>query len=492
MHMKLYFSALSLLTIAFLQAQYSTPNTGVNWTLDDIVNSSPTTITVQDNTYILHEDLVVELNDSLRIDQEITLKMDADVEFRVKGYLHIEPTQEEVGVSITSTDLDNPYKGFWFEETAEVIFKKTKIEHGGGLRVITSNFLMDECIVSNNHRDTGGSSSGGAITFSNGSPTITNSIFENNFHPAIGSAANARVYALIENNYFGNNNLKNNNRPQINMGPSGDEGVLRIINNEIVGNPDHQMVGGIAVSSLTGIPTQTEIKDNIVRDNRYGITAIGPVGGEISGNIIENNDAEVNPNNGGSGISLYNTQNFVIRNNEIRRNLWGITLIGTAKADLGTEDNPGNNLFSENGNNGEIYALYNNTENEISALLNCWIEEQESTIEDVEGVIFHKNDDPTLGTVLFDPFLCGEEDGMNVIDLEAAQFTLYPNPAKNAFFIETKETGNVKILDLNGKLIQTISNISGKKQIQINLNSGIYLIEFQNKNQKSVQKLIVK
>lgn len=469
------------------KAQFSTPNTGVKWTLDSIALHSPSTVTVDGNVYTLHENLTIEANDSLLLDKALTLKINAGLEMGVRGYFHSEPENSEETVAITSTDLATPYKGFWLYDTSEVIFRRTWVEHGGGIRAITSNFLMENCVVSNNHNSSG-SSTGAAITFSNGQPIIRNSIFENNIHPALGSAANAEVYALIENNVFTHNNLTNNNRPQINMGPSGNAGVLRIINNMVIGNPEHNMVGGIAVSSLTGIPTQMEIRDNIVRENRYGITAIGPVGGLIMDNILEDNDAETNPNNGGSGISLYNTPLVEVRGNEIRRNLWGITLIGTAVADLGTEEEPGNNIFSENGNGGEIYALYNNTTNTVSALYNCWIEGQQSTYEEVEAVITHSADDDSLGEVSFDPFECGV---MSVVDLGNNSFKIYPNPAKNNIIIESQEKGAVRIYDLNGKLIQTSLKNSEKESIPLNLPKGIYWVEFESGKTKSTQKLIV-
>lgn len=487
--MKLRFTLLTLtLTFSSLFSQYSTPNTGVNWTLDSIALHSPTSITIEGNVYRLHEDIIIESNDSLRLDKELTLEIDAGIEIGVRGFFQSEPNNSEESIQITSSNLDTPYKGFWLYETSTIIFKRTRIEHGGGIRVITPNFLMEECVVSNNINSSG-SSTGGAITFSNGEPIVRNSIFENNVHPALGSAANAEVYALIENNIFNNNNTTNNNRPQINMGPTGNDGILRIWNNEVIGNPDFNMVGGIAVSSLTGIPTQMEISGNQIRDNRYGITAIGPVGGEINGNILENNDAEINPMNGGSGISLYNTPLVKIRNNEIRRNLWGITVIGTAIADVGTSEEPGNNIFSENGNGGQIYALYNNTTNTIMALQNCWIEGQESTAEDVEGVITHIVDDPELGEVFFDPFECGIV--MGTADLSQANFAIYPNPAKNSFFINSSEKGVIGIYDLNGKLIHSANKTADSQQIQINLPKGVYLVVFDAEKTKSSQKLIV-
>lgn len=487
MKSKIY-SLILLSCIIPAKAQFSTPNIGVKWTLDSIALHSPSTVTVTGNEYTLHQNLVLEENDSLLLNHQLTLKIDAGIELGVKGFFHSESTIETDTISITSSDMNNPYKGFWLYDTSEVIFRRTKIEHGGGIRTITSNFLMENSVVSNNHNSSG-SSTGGAITFSNGEPIVRNSRFENNIHPALGSAANAQVYAIIENNYFANNNLTNNNRPQINMGPSGNDGVLRILNNEVIGNPDHHMVGGIAVSSLTGIPTQIEVKNNTVRDNRYGITSIGPVGGEISDNILEKNDAEINPMNGGSGISLYNTQPMKIRGNQIRQNLWGITIIGTAVADLGTEEDPGNNIFSENGNEGEIFAVYNNTPNPISALQNCWIEGHQSTIEDVESVIFHQVDDASLGEVSFDPFLCGIV--MNLTEQNLSKFKIYPNPATQHVVLEGSDKGTIRIYNLNGKLVQTALKNSTKQTIQLNLPKGIYVVELDSNSAKSTQKLII-
>src|SRR5690606_24441167 len=160
------------------------------------------------------------------------------------------------------------------------------IEYGGGLKVVTPDFEMDNCEVSNNFT---GSSTGGAISFSSGSPIVRNSTFKFNENPALSSGANTSVSALIEGNYFEGNNTTNNNRPQINMGPSGEEDSIRIINNTVIGNRDLTMVGGIAAVSLVGVPNKIAIRENIVRDNRYGITSMGNSSGFITDNVIEDN-----------------------------------------------------------------------------------------------------------------------------------------------------------------------------------------------------------
>ncbi len=480
-------SLILLTLITFTYAQYATPNTGVNWTLDDIATDSPTTVTVSGNEYTLHENLLINVNDSLSLNTNLILKIAPGVEVEVKGYFKSNADE----VTITALDEQIPYKGFWFYDTSEAFFRNTLIQYGGGLRIITPDFEMYNCEMSYN---ASGSSTGGTISFSNGSPIVKNSTFKFNENPALSSGANTSVSALIEGNYFEGNNTANNNRPQINMGPSGGDDSIRIINNTVIGDRDLTMVGGISASSLVGVVNKIVIKENTVRDNRYGIACMGNSSGIIADNIIEGNNTEGLPMNGGSGINLFSTSMIHVSNNQIRRNLWGITLQGTAQINLGSDDeedfNPGGNIFSENGNDGEIYALFNNTPNSVKALHNCWIEGEESTEEDVEGVISHVVDDPELGRVFFDPFECGIVMGVN--DLNKNKFKIYPNPARNSFFIESKEKGNVTVYDLSGKKALSKNNLTGKNQIDFSLPKGIYLVEFISDNSKSIQKLIVK
>lgn len=487
--MKIKILSLIFLTTLFsLKAQYTTPNTGVKWTLDSIVLHSPSTVTVSGDTYSLLEELMIAENDSLVLDENLTLEIAEGIEVGIEGYFKSDADE----ITITAIDSENPYEGFWFYDTAEVYFNNTLVEYGGGIRVITPDFLMENSEVSNN-TNADGSATGGAISFSNGSPIIRNSTFKNNVHPALSSGANTSVSIQIENCYFEGNNTSNTNAPQINMGPSGESDSTRIINNTVIGNRDLTNVGGISASSLMGVENKISIRGNTVKDNRYGITSMGNSSGFITDNIIEDNNSENAPMNGGSGINLFSTNMIYVTNNEIRRNLWGITLQGTALVNLGSDGdenfNPGGNIFSENENGGVTYALFNNTSNAVEALHNCWIEGQESTADDVENVISHIVDDPELGEVFFDPFECGIL--MSVDDMNSSDFKIYPNPTKNSFFVESTEKGNLKIYDLNGKLVQTQKNLTGKNQIQVQLTKGIYIVEFESDKTKSTQKLVI-
>ncbi len=67
-----------LLVTSFLWAQtYTTPNTGVTWTLDDIATISPTTITVSGSDYVLLENLEISENDTVEINTDLSLSIAA-------------------------------------------------------------------------------------------------------------------------------------------------------------------------------------------------------------------------------------------------------------------------------------------------------------------------------------------------------------------------------------------------------------------------------
>lgn len=477
-----------LFVFAFSFAQdYTTPNTGVTWTLDEIAAASPSTITVSGADYTLLGNLTVAENDTVIIDSDLTLSIDADLRITIFGTF----TVDSNAVTITAVDESAPYEGLRFEEFSIINIQNTTIKYGGGLRVLNEDFTINNCTLLNN---VSGISTGSVISLSRGTPQITNNIFKFNELPAVSSAANRQVSAYIFNNYMEGNNTSNSNRPQINMGTTIATDTLKIIQNTIIGDPDMTRVGGIAVSNLTGGNILAVIDDNIITGNRYGITVVGANAfAYIRNNIIEDNDTEGNPAIGGSGISL-NTGSgpfeVIASGNEIRRNLWGITVIGEASINLGDElDNPGQNIFSENENGGETYAIYNNTANTIMAKYNCWIEGQESTVEEVEDVIFHSVDDPTLGEVIFEPFLCGV---LGIADNAAENFNFYPNPVKNEInFNNVFSFEKVEIYGVQGDLITAENITDGKQSLDINLPSGIYFAKFSNESQTVTKKMIV-
>lgn len=486
-------TTLSILILFFvfagLHAQdYTTPNTGLTWTLDDIATASPGTVTVSGTDYSLLGNLIISENDTLLVDSDLTLAIDAGLRITIFGTF----TVDSDAVTFTAIDETAPYDGFRFEEFSVIDIKNATIEFGGGLRVLTETFSIDNCTITNN---VSGTTSSAVIQLSRGMPQITNNTISFNENPAIGSAANSQVSGYIFNNTIEGNNQGNSNRPQINMGTTMANENLEIIQNTIIGDRSLDMVGGIAIANFVGGSINVSIEDNTVKDNRYGITIIGPSDyALIRNNVIEDNDSEGDPQLGGSGISLSTStmgNPVVVTGNEFRRNLWGITVITEATINLGDDDeNPGENIFSENGNGGGIYAIYNNTPHTILAKHNCWIEGQESTAEDVEDVIFHSVDDPSLGEVVFEPFLCGITIGVEENNL--TDFGFYPNPVKDEInFNNIHSFEKVEIYGIQGNLISSEVISEGIQVLPVNLPSGLYFVKFSSKTGNLTKKMIV-
>ncbi len=477
-----------LFAVAFSFAQdYTTPNTGVIWTLDDIAAASPGTITVVGDAYTLLGNLTIAESDTVIIDSDLTLSIDADLLITVFGTFTVDSNE----VTITAVDENAPYEGLRFEELSVINIQNATIQYGGGLRVLTETFTLNNSTLTNN---VSGATTGAVISLSRGMPQITNNTITFNELPAIGSAANSQVSAYIFNNYIEGNNQANNNRPQINMGTTMASEPLQIIQNSIIGDPALDMTGGIAIANFVGGSINVIMDDNIIRNNRYGMTIVGPADSALlRNNIFEDNNTQGDPNLGGSGISL-NTSSGVMQviasGNEFRRNLWGITVIGTASINLGDDvDNPGMNIFSENGNGGELYAIYNNTANTLMSKHNCWIEGQQSTAEQVEDVIFHVVDDPTLGEVVFDPFECGV---LGVEENNLANFGFYPNPVKNQInFDNNFSFEKVEIYGVQSNLIRSEVISAGQNSLPVNLSSGLYFVNFSNNKQTVTKKMIV-
>ena len=103
-------------------------------------------------------------------------------------------------------------------------------------------------------------------------------------------------------------------------------------------------------------------------------------------------------------------QTAYISGNHIEGNLWGITVIGCGEVNIGktkvsteaADYKPGRNVFVNNGNNGLLYDIYNNSTNTVYAQGNIWNVENQDR-ESIEKVVFHKNDNPSLGEVIFMP-----------------------------------------------------------------------------------------
>jgi len=304
------------------------------------------------------------------------------------------------------------------------------------------------------------------------------------------SGANSASSPQISDCQIMFNVLSNANMPQINLGTSGVDSI-RIINCEITGDPEMIMAGGIAITTLAGGSINARIEGNIIKNNRYGITAYGyNIGSVIRNNEIWDNNIQNLPMQGGSGINYWGnaTNQSIVTGNIITGNLWGITIQSAAQPNLGQLQgeiyNPGMNQIYGNGNSGAIFDLYNNTPNPIMAENNYW-----GTMDpdSVEMHIFHQPDDPTLGLVDYLPLYyppVGVPENRTDNHFKIIE-SVFPNPADDFFYVKfnpevNNEDVTLEIILPTGALMKsfTIENIEQHAKISVGQkSSGIFIIQ---------------
>lgn len=430
------------------QANLTTDGTGKVYTFQSLSAIDTSGVIAVDGTYIVNKDFTIAAGDTLRLQNNDVVKFGTTVRVYISGVADFAPADTAY---LTQDEGVTDAKGFtiWGENSTATLRNVTFDGIGISFSAKNASLYASNCTFQNHNGKLTGS---GAIAFSGTTAgnIVENCYFLNNSASAIGSGANVTAGVIFRNNYVYHNTTANLNKPQVNLTVINGTHV-EIVGNTVIGDPTKNMVGGISVSNMLGAGAGTAIvKDNIVRDNRYGITALGAIDITIDGNQIIDNKYETNPNNGGSGISIYNNpQSTKIRNNNIEGNLWGITLISLGKGqtnnvDLGTEQDPGNNTFKNNSNGGVKYDLYNNTANPVYAIGNTWDVEVQDSIH-IEAVITHKADNPALGQVYF---LSGKA---SVADVLASNGVVRYNPAAQA--VVAAEPQLITIYDLQGRAL---------------------------------------
>jgi hypothetical protein len=350
-------------------------------------------------TYFISNSLTISATDTLKITSPVVIRVAQNIRIEVSGTIKSNPTQGKVVFTAQDTaTASTNFRGFRFENSQGNVFRNTEVSYGGGIQLISSGATFEYCTFRRN----GSSNVSGAITYSNCSPVIRYCLFYENARSAINSGANITGSPQIMHNVLIRNTTDNSNRPQINIGP-GAADTIRIVGNYIEGF--YTMAGGIGISNLLGSGTaKVLVRDNFVVNNRYGYAQIGnAISGIIEDNYFINNNIQGLPASGGSGINFQASgagNTAIVRRNLIKGNLWGITLQGTANPVLGTSDAPGGNVIFENGNDGQIFALYNNTALPVQALGNYWGTNDPAQ---AEQYIVHQPDQASLGLVNYLP-----------------------------------------------------------------------------------------
>lgn len=412
---------------------FKSPGNGTTYTLKSLSEIDTCGIFAESpGVYAMTHDIEISENDAFEMESGVTLKMSHGVEFYADGVVQMNCTEQSV---VTRDGMNDVPYGFYVstENPVDTMVINNVIFNYAGFRTFyTGKAKITNCEFNNNN---GKNSSQGALTLgpSDGDYIVNNCKFVGNSVPAIGVAANYLLGLDIENCYFEDNNTANTNKPFVNITIGGEHDVI-IRDCEFVG-AKRTMVGGIAVSNMLSAAGQNNviIEGNKLTGLRYGVTLTsGPMNAIIKDNELVDNKYDTNPMSGGSGISLYDPygyQNVVVEGNTITDNFWGITVIGGGNVNIGktgnpdAEDyNPGNNVFNNNGNGGQLYDLYNNGKKTIYAQGNTWgVDEQ--TAEKIESVIFHQADNASLGLVIYMP----EENAVEEIEVDDNTPAVYYN-----------------------------------------------------------------
>lgn len=458
--------------VAVNAADFVTEGDGTTYTLESLSTNAESGVTKSGPVYVMANNITISANDRFAIESGATVKMGDGVQLRIEGSANFEASDRVLFTRNAETDAP---KGIYLSDnTAVTKFKNIDFEYCGLRNIGTKGLDADNCTF---RYYNGKQSSSGALALGTDGAcfNVTGCTFEHNTAPAIGGGANYTCGIRIENCTFTDNNNSNTNKPQLNLTVGGDNEI--VIKGCTLTGAQRTKVGGISVSNMLSLAGDNivTIEDNDIRGHRYGITTLGLQYVTIKNNTIVDNQYETNAMNGGSGISIYDSngvQTAIITGNRIEQNLWGITVIGGKEVNIGKTENPaaddynpGHNIFKDNGNGGKLYDLYNNTALTVYAQGNKWNVDQQ-TADQIETVIFHKNDDSKLGEVIYMPAMTGSGIKDAVTDNNCIQFI----DGK----IRMQSAGTVLVYTPCGDLAGKFEAVDGSADIS-SLPKGVYI-----------------
>ncbi len=419
-------SVIAMVAVAHA-SNFITSGNGTTFTFAQLAALDGSGVTaVSDHAYRVADTLTLAQGDQLVVDHDIdTLYLADGAALELRGKADLQAEGHRLVITRASAD-DVPALITLYDNAEPTRWKNIDVSYTGVRCATTGGFEVDSCSFCHFQPQTG-THYALHLVEAKASLKATHSLFAYNGHAAIGGAANYNNVVKIEDCTFYHNVLANKNMPQINL-TVADSVIIR--NNTIVGDSTMTYSGGIGVSNLMGFSADmyTVIEGNSIDSCRYGLTVTGSQTSLICDNKIRHNRFEINANNGGSGISLYDPyyrSSCMITGNLIEDNLWGVTIIGGGEVNLGKvvvsgipvstaadDYNPGNNVFVNNGNNGVKYDLYNNGTQTIYAQGNTWnVAVQDSA--HIEEVITHQADFASLGKVIFMPCQKDIVDGIS-------------------------------------------------------------------------------
>jgi parallel beta-helix repeat protein len=396
-----------------LFAQYTTPNTGVNWNLDSLVLYSSGVVVGTFPNYQINNNIIIAANDELNIlpGSNVTFTT-AAAGIEVNGiFKAIGSPVDSIVFTSTVEDSTGYYVGFRFNANPNSNLSQIKYARifyaDYGFRCIDasptlSNSYLYKC--------------GRGVQLSSSNAVIKDNVIEKSYEYGITMTLSSSP--LIEGNHLIKNNTKATSAMnQISIGLQGNNSP--IIRNNIIEGGESIPTGGISlwVNGSTAF-SNALIEGNQIFNNSFGITLYSTSNGIINAivrdNIIYNNNINPNVMTSGSGINVNGSpaNQPIITRNTIYGNWWGITIQNGTTVQAGPQPNIGNiensdttddgmNIIYGNIQGSNVYDLYNNCTNDIYAQNNDWGVYDSLSIEDH---IFHKADNPLHGLVRFIPF----------------------------------------------------------------------------------------
>lgn len=395
-------------------AQYTTPNTGVNWNLDDLVINSGGVITGTFPSYSINNKITISANDRVYINPGTTVLFSGSTSgFDIDGKFWAVGTQTDsiIFSSLLQDSLGNAYNGFYFLENSvdtACAISYARIEYAYyGFRCLSASPTLSNSYLWKCRR---------GVQLSSASPMITGNKIERSYEYGVTMTLGSSP--LIENNILANNNTQGTSaKNQISVGLQGNNSP--IVRNNIIYGGSSIPTGGISlwVSGSTSFSDMI-IEGNEIYNNGFGIslysTSDGLINAIVKNNRIYNNNINPNALVSGSGINVngspFNTP--IITQNEIFGNWWGITIQNGTTVQAGPNPNLGNienadttddglNIFYGNIQGADTFDVYNNCTNDIYAQNNDW-KVYDSTM--IETHVYHKTDNNLHGLIKFMPF----------------------------------------------------------------------------------------
>ncbi len=418
---------LLLFSPAVFASPYTTPNTGVDWTMNDLVANSNGTVTGSFPNYAILDSVIIAPNDRLTIQPGSTLTFTQNG-FVVRGKILAIGTPSARIVFTGATPTPGIWRNIRIEDSAvdsACIFRYCVIEYStGGIACISSSPTIEFSTLRFNGSLTtvGGST---AIQCFNSNAIIRHDSLYNNSQNTITISNTSNP--IIEHNYIANNNVRNQSpvNPITISFQGNNNPIIRFNEIHSADIPPPVRAGGISVGLGSNTTVQNPlIEFNYIHDCAFGIVVAGATQCIVRNNRIENNTRNPNPLQAGSGINVNSSGSAVaapiITGNFIKGNLWGVTIQGTAQPNLGdlsnsTPDDDGRNTFIDNLQGTTNYALYNNTPNIIRAQNNFW---GTTDLALIQQRIWGQGDVQNPPTVIYQPFALGDIS----LPVELAQF----------------------------------------------------------------------